>query len=245
MDKNNNKRNSKYKKIIALAIVIVMALSSFQIYETVTKPPLEISNLPYKTICRIENLSREFPYYIYPAKHPYYLQNYSESGTYYHANLQMFWRIPNLTCQLPIYRCFNPANSSYGYFGGVGTIAGLQVTNESTSFPFANVQFSIIQDTSKLSNKTYGNVTNTCYQKSLGSYYKDIIPFFYGTNAQGNLPFSEKSRLPYKCANYTTQYELELQPVLSYDLLFHGYIACHPFWLNYSRIITETQPTPH
>ena len=43
MDINNNKWKSKYKKMIALAIVIVMALSSFQIYESVTKPKLEIT----------------------------------------------------------------------------------------------------------------------------------------------------------------------------------------------------------
>lgn len=213
MDINNNKWKSKYKKMIALAIVIVMALSSFQIYESVTKLKLEISNIPYKTLYRKENQSRECPYYIYPAKHPHYLENYSESGTYYHANLQMFWRIGNLTLQMPIYRCFNPANSSYGYLPGANQTAGMQVTNESTSFPFNSVQFRILQDTSILSNKTYGNRTNTCYQSLECYHLKDIIPFFYTTNAQSNLPFSKRPRLPYKFANYTTQYEIELQPV--------------------------------
>ena len=222
-----------------------MTLSSFQIYESVTKPEVNISNIPYKTLYRKENQSREWCYYMYPAKHPHYLQNYSESGAYYRANLQMFWRIRNLSYQVPVYRCFNPANSSYGYLSGVSTIAGMQVTNESTSFPFNSVQFRILQDTSILSNKTYGNRTNTCYQSSESFGAKDIIPFYYGTYAQNSLPFSKRPRLPYRFANYTTQYEIELQPVLSYDFFIHGYITCHPFWLNYSRIMSETLPTPN
>lgn len=245
MTKDKHKTMSKkMKRAIAILIIVIVAVSSFQLYERVSEP----NNQIYLN----KNIEKVRPIVIQSYEEPelYYLNSSAFKAKLCLENCAGFGSISKFgdhldqlyTTSLPLVHVFMISCNIRG--------------------PYSSLSFEITNVVGKVVNETYGNATSPHYH--LVSWYWHISNSTYHILDQkvhfvsfisGFLRYRDH-RIKYPGigeyanfnltheVNYTLYYAVTLVPILHYNYLLSGYVTGKPITLVYNPNVTYLTLTP-
>lgn len=234
MTKDKNKTISKkLKRTIAIIIIVIVAVSSFQLYEKVSEPKNQIylnKNIVEVRQCVIHSYQEPELYYI--------------NGSAFNAKL-----------------CLEAGEGLGGVskFGdhdwldeyGLITMNTFMVSCNIRN-PYSSLSFEITNVVGKIVNETYGNATSIhycvcshCWHISNSTYHILDQKVHLVTFGSGFLSY-RNHRIKYPGVgeyanfnlthevNYTLYYAVTLVPILHYNYLLSGYVTGKPITLVYN-----------
>ncbi len=238
MKKETKKKMSRRLKVtIAVLVIIIISVASFQLYEKNSEPKNQITlckNLPYMIN---ESIAKSCDHQYLLVHQP---QTYSVNGSSYHAEVYMvemagFGNVQNMT--------------RYDAFA-VGSLPSMQIFLRSYDIhgPYSSMSFEITNVVGRYVNETFGNLTYTQYTVNCNHYEvcrlpsglnftPKIVNFGSGPSCDFHIKYPgvgiNQNFTLCHAVNYTLYYAVTIVPIFHYNYLLSGYVTGKPVTLIY------------